>query len=39
MKDKNSIGVIELGSIYKGFEVQDIILKSNRIEKLKNGSP
>jgi microcompartment protein CcmL/EutN len=34
MKMKNSIGIIELGSIYKGFEVQDMILKSSRIEKL-----
>ena len=34
MNNKNTIGVIELGSIYKGFEVQDIILKSNRIKKL-----
>ena len=34
MEDKNSIGVIELASIYKGFEVQDTVLKRANIEKL-----
>ncbi|MBN2007862.1 BMC domain-containing protein [candidate division KSB1 bacterium] len=30
----NNIGVIELASIYKGFEVQDAILKNEHVEKL-----
>ena len=30
----NTIGIIELASIYKGFEVQDIILKQARVEKV-----
>ncbi len=30
----NSIGVIELSSIYKGFQVQDEVLKSANVEKL-----
>ncbi len=34
MSDKNSIGIIELASIYKGFEVQDAVLKSANVEKL-----
>ena len=34
MNRKNSIGVIELASIYKGYEVQDAVLKSTNIEKL-----
>lgn len=34
MSKKNSIGIIELGSIYKGFEVQDSILKDANVEKL-----
>ncbi|MDW7679769.1 MAG: BMC domain-containing protein [bacterium] len=34
MSTKFAIGVIELASIYKGFEVQDLILKSTLVEKL-----
>ena len=34
MNKKNSIGIIELASIYKGFEVQDAVLKSANVEKL-----
>jgi microcompartment protein CcmL/EutN len=34
MDDKNSIGIIELASIFKGFEVQDAILKYASIEKM-----
>ena len=34
MKQKNAIGIIELSSIYKGFEVQDIVLKATKVEKL-----
>ena len=30
----NSIGIIELASIYKGFEVQDAVLKAANVEKL-----
>lgn len=34
MKQRNAIGIIELSSIYKGFEVQDIVLKATKVEKL-----
>ena len=34
MNDNNSIGIIELGSIYKGFEVQDAVLKGSNVQKL-----
>jgi microcompartment protein CcmL/EutN len=34
MSDRNAIGIIELGSIYKGFEVQDEVLKSTNVEKI-----
>jgi len=34
MTEKNCIGVIELASLYKGFEVQDAVLKSANVEKL-----
>jgi len=34
MNNKNSIGIIELASIYKGFEVQDAVLKVAQVEKL-----
>ena len=34
MNPANTIGVIELASIYKGFEVQDAILKQARVEKI-----
>ena len=34
MKQKNTIGIIELASIHKGFIVQDTILKSTNVEKL-----
>ncbi|MBN2103354.1 BMC domain-containing protein [bacterium] len=34
MKSSNAIGVIELASLYKGFEVQDAVLKMTKIEKL-----
>ncbi len=34
MENRNSIGIIELASIYKGFEVQDAVLKSANVEKL-----
>ncbi len=34
MNSTNTIGIIELASIYKGFEVQDYILKQARVEKL-----
>lgn len=30
----NAIGVIELASLFKGFEVQDAVLKMTRVEKL-----
>jgi bacterial microcompartment shell protein len=32
--EKNALGIIELASIYKGFEVQDQVLKSANVEKL-----
>jgi microcompartment protein CcmL/EutN len=34
MKPANAIGIIELSSICKGFEVQDAVLKFTKIEKL-----
>jgi microcompartment protein CcmL/EutN len=34
MNERNSIGIIELASIYKGFEVQDAVLKSANVTKL-----
>ena len=34
MNNGNAIGIIELGSIYKGFAVQDAVLKSANVEKL-----
>lgn len=34
MQDRNAIGIIELSSIHKGFEVQDMVLKSANVEKL-----
>jgi microcompartment protein CcmL/EutN len=34
MKNGNAIGVIELSSIFKGFEVQDRVLKQANVEKL-----
>ncbi len=34
MEKGNAIGIIELGSIYKGYAVQDAVLKSANVEKL-----
>ncbi|RJP69095.1 MAG: BMC domain-containing protein [Ignavibacteriales bacterium] len=34
MSERNAIGIIELASIYKGFEVQDMVLKSANVEKI-----
>jgi microcompartment protein CcmL/EutN len=34
MENRNAIGIIELASIYKGFAVQDAVLKSANVEKL-----
>ena len=34
MSEKNAIGIIELASIYKGFEVQDAVLKTANVEKI-----
>lgn len=34
MNENNSIGIIELGSIYKGFVVQDAILKGTDVTKM-----
>ncbi|MFZ5517319.1 MAG: BMC domain-containing protein [Candidatus Zhuqueibacterota bacterium] len=34
MEPKNSIGIIELASIHKGFEVQDAVLKVAEVEKI-----
>jgi microcompartment protein CcmL/EutN len=34
MNETNAIGIIELASIYKGYEVQDAVLKSANIEKM-----
>jgi microcompartment protein CcmL/EutN len=34
MSSGNAVGIIELGSIYKGYEVQDAVLKTANVEKL-----
>ncbi|MBN2029290.1 BMC domain-containing protein [bacterium] len=34
MNQKNAIGIIELSSIHKGFEVQDDVLQNTQVEKL-----
>ncbi len=34
MENMNAVGIIELASIYKGFEVQDAVLKSANVTKL-----
>jgi len=34
MASGNAVGIIELGSIYKGFEVQDAVLKAASVEKV-----
>ncbi|MEW6193807.1 MAG: BMC domain-containing protein [Bacteroidota bacterium] len=34
MSSKNALGIIELASIYKGYEVQDAVLKTANVEKL-----
>ena len=34
MSPGNAVGIIELGSIYKGYEVQDAVLKTANVEKL-----
>lgn len=34
MDTKDAVGIIELSSIYKGFQVQDEVLKSANVEKL-----
>ncbi len=34
MASGNAVGVIELGSIYKGFEVEDAVLKAANVEKV-----
>ncbi|HTY59256.1 MAG TPA: BMC domain-containing protein [Bacteroidota bacterium] len=34
MSTGNAIGIIELGSIYKGYEVQDAVLKAANVEKI-----
>jgi microcompartment protein CcmL/EutN len=34
MTPGNAVGIIELGSIYKGYEVQDAVLKAANVEKL-----
>lgn len=34
MSEKNAIGIIELSSIHKGFEVQDDVLQNTEVEKL-----
>ena len=34
MKTPKAIGIIELSSLFKGFEVQDAVLKMTKIEKL-----
>ena len=34
MNEKNSVGIIELASIFKGFEVQDAVLKYANVEKM-----
>jgi microcompartment protein CcmL/EutN len=34
MASRNAVGIIELASIYKGYEVQDAVLKAAHVEKL-----
>ncbi|HUI11156.1 MAG TPA: BMC domain-containing protein [Bacteroidota bacterium] len=34
MASGNAVGIIELGSIYKGYEVQDAVLKAANVEKV-----
>jgi microcompartment protein CcmL/EutN len=34
MEARNAVGIIELASIYKGYEVQDAVLKAAHVEKL-----
>ncbi len=34
MSSANAVGIIELSSLSKGFEVEDAVLKSTRVEKL-----
>jgi microcompartment protein CcmL/EutN len=34
MTPRNAVGILELGSIYKGFEVQDAMLKAANVEKV-----
>jgi microcompartment protein CcmL/EutN len=34
MASGNAVGIIELGSIYKGYEVEDAILKAANVEKV-----
>ena len=34
MKEAHAIGIIELASLFKGFEVQDAVLKMTQVEKL-----
>ena len=34
MSIRNALGIIELASIYKGYEVQDAVLKTANVEKL-----
>jgi microcompartment protein CcmL/EutN len=34
MASRNAVGIIELASIYKGYEVQDAVLKAAQVEKL-----
>ena len=34
MESRDALGIIELGSIYKGYHVQDEVLKSANVEKL-----
>ncbi|MGD8777395.1 MAG: BMC domain-containing protein [Ignavibacteria bacterium] len=34
MESRNALGIIELASIYKGYEVQDAVLKTANVEKL-----
>lgn len=34
MESRNALGIIELASIYKGYEVQDAVLKTANVKKL-----
>jgi microcompartment protein CcmL/EutN len=34
MESRNAVGIVELASIYKGYEVQDAVLKSAHVEKI-----